>query len=254
MKITILGTGSSQGIPIIGCDCPVCTSSDPRDKRLRPSAVVEDQDTVLLIDASPDLRQQFINFYNKRRIDAVLITHEHRDHVGGLDDLRPIIFQQQRPMDLYAHPRTLNAIKCLFFYSFQDDLYPGAPQFELHPIDNKPFKVKNLEITPIRVMHYKMEIFGFRIKDFAYITDAKEIPPEEYDKLQGVKVLVINALRTKPHYSHFNLDEALQAIEKINPQKAYLTHMGHFIGTHQQLLDTLPQPVQPAYDGLVIEI
>ncbi len=254
MRITILGTGSSQGIPIVGCDCPVCTSTDPKDKRLRPSAIIEKNDTVILIDASPDLRTQLVNFYNKRHIDAVLLTHEHRDHVAGLDDLRPIIFTQQKPMDIYALSRTLDALKCLFFYSFQEDLYPGAPQFDLHPIDLQPFDVGDFHIIPIKVMHYKMEILGFRIDNFAYITDAKYILPEEMNKLRGLDVLVINALRKKLHYSHFNLDEALQTIRKLRPQKAYLTHMGHYLGRHQDLLKLLPHNVEPAYDGLVIEI
>ncbi len=254
MRITILGTGSSQGVPIIGCQCPVCTSTDPKDKRLRPSAIIEKDDTVVLIDASPDLRTQLINYYNKRHIDAVLITHEHRDHVAGLDDLRPIIFTQQKPMDIYAMDRTLDALKCLFFYSFQEDLYPGAPQFSLHKIGLDAFDIGSLHIIPIKVMHYQMEIRGFRIDNFAYITDAKYIPPGEMEKLQGLDVLVINALRRKIHYSHFNLDEALETIQRLRPGKAYLTHMGHYLGRHQDLLRELPDNVEPAYDGLVIEL
>ncbi len=254
MKITILGTGSSQGIPIIGCDCQVCSSTDPRDKRLRPSAIVEKDDTVILIDASPDLRTQLIKFYNSRHIDAVLLTHEHRDHVAGLDDLRPIIFTQKKPMDIYGLRRSLDALKYLFFYSFQEDLYPGAPQFDLHPIDLDPFDVGPLHIIPIKVMHYQMEIRGFRIGNFAYITDAKYIPPEEMDKLHGLDVLIVNALRRKIHYSHFNLEEALETIENLRPRKAYLTHMGHYLGRHEDLVREMPYNIEPAYDGLVIEL
>ncbi len=254
MKITILGTGSSQGIPIIGCDCQVCTSPDPKDKRLRPGAIIEKGQTTVMIDASPDLRQQLLSFYNKRHIDAVLLTHEHRDHVAGLDDLRPIIFAQHKSMDIYALPHTLEAIKKIFFYSFEEDLYPGAPQFNLHPIDLEPIDIGQLHIIPIKIMHYKMEIRGFRIDNFAYITDAKYIPPEEMDKLHNLDVLIINALRRKIHYSHFNLQEALDTIDKLKPKKAYLTHMGHNIGLHQDLLKELPQNIEPAYDGLVINL
>ena len=254
MKITFLGTGTSQGVPIIGCDCHVCESTDLRDKRMRSSIIVETADTTLLIDASPDLRTQLLNYHNKADIDAVLITHEHRDHVGGLDDLRPIMFRQKRPMPLYAEERVVEALKCLFYYSFQEDPYPGAPQFDVHLIDDKPFSIKNTEIIPIRVWHYKMPILGFRIGNFAYITDAKRVEAEEREKLGGVETLVVGALRRRIHYSHFNLDEALDFIEKINPTQAYLTHMGHFLDTHQNLLKQLPANVKPAYDGLVLEL
>ncbi len=254
MKITFLGTGTSQGVPIIGCDCAVCTSPDPRDKRTRTSALVETGNLTLLIDASPDLRWQMLNFHNRRKLDAVLLTHEHRDHVGGLDDLRPFIFENGKPMDLYGHPRTLEAVKCLFFYSFEKELYPGAPEFNLHPIENKPFEIQGLTIIPVLVKHYKLDIYGYRIGDFAYITDAKEIPGQELEKLRGVKVLVINALRRKLHYSHFNLDEALAVIDLLKPEKAYLTHISHRLDTYAALQAELPENVSPAYDGLSIEL
>ncbi len=253
MRLLFLGTGTSQGVPPIGCDAPVCLSTNPKDKRTRTSAIVEVENTVLLIDASPDLRFQFLNYYNRRRIDAVLLTHEHRDHVGGLDDLRPVIFAQRKPMDLYGHPRTLDAIKCLFFYSFAEERYPGAPEFNLHPIENKNFSINGIEILPIKVKHYKLEIYGYRIGKLAYITDAKEIEPAEMDKLKGVEVLVINALRRKMHYSHFNLDEALDVIKYVQPRQAFLTHMSHRLGFHDELERELPENVHPAYDGLSIE-
>ncbi len=254
MKITFLGTGTSQGVPVIGCTSPVCLSPDPRDKRMRTSALIQINDTVLLIDASPDLRTQFLKFYNKTHLDAVLLTHEHRDHVGGLDDLRPIIFRQNRPMDIYAHPRTLKALKCLFFYSFEKELYPGAPRFNLHEISTKPFEINGIQIQPIRVWHYTMDIFGYRIENFAYITEAKKIDQDQLEKLQNLDLLVINALRRKLHYSHFNLDEALQIIEYLKPKQAFLTHMSHRLGFHAELEKELPGNVHPAYDGLTVEI
>ncbi len=254
MELTFLGTGTSQGVPIIGCTCPVCTSSDPRDKRTRTSALVKTDNTVLLIDASPDLRYQLLKYHNQRHIDAVLLTHEHRDHVGGLDDLRPVIFEQGKPMDIFAHPRTLKAIQCIYYYSFEEKPYPGAPKFNLFPITNQPFKIKGIEIIPIRAMHYTMEIFGYRIGQLGYITDAKYLAPDEIEKLKGVKVLVVNALRPKLHYSHFNLDEALELIDKVKPGKAYLTHLSHKFPPHKEFAAALPKGVEPAYDGLTIQV
>ena len=254
MKIIIMGTGASQGVPIIGCNCDVCSSTDERDKRMRPSVIVQKDNTTLLIDASPDLRTQLLKFYNKRDIKAVLLTHEHRDHVAGLDDLRPIIFSQKKPMDIYGLQRTLDALKCLFFYSFEQDLYPGAPQFNLHYIDNKEFIIGGITVIPIKLMHYKMEIRGYRINNFAYITDAKYISQSDMKKLKNLDVLIINALRRKVHYSHFNLEEALEIIDELKPRKAFLTHIGHFLGKHSELLKELPDNVEPAYDGMLIEV
>ncbi|MFV8839192.1 MBL fold metallo-hydrolase [Salinimicrobium soli] len=253
MKVTFLGTGTSQGIPVIGSDHPVCLSDDPKDKRLRVSVLIEVEGHNIVIDCGPDFRQQMLS--NKvTHLDAILFTHEHSDHTVGLDDIRPYFFKQG-DIPVYAHPRVMKSLHQRFDYIFaSENKYPGAPSVQEHLIQNEVFKFKNINITPINVMHNRVQVFGFRIGDFAYITDAKTIEEEEAEKLRGVDVLVVNALRKEPHHSHFNLEEALEFIKKIKPKRAYLTHISHRLGFHAEVQAELPENVFLAYDNLQIEI
>lgn len=254
MKITILGTGTSQGVPVIGCTCAVCTSNNPKDKRLRVSIHIEtDNGTSLLIDASPDLRQQFLQ--NKiTKVDALLVTHEHNDHIIGLDDLRPINFMQGSLLPLYALPRVVEDIEFRFKYIFKEDPYPGAPRIETFPIENESLDINGVDITCVHFMHGPLPIVGFRIGDFAYITDIKSITEEEKKKLEGVKILITSALRIKEHFAHMNLEQALEFIDELSPDSAYLTHMGHFLGLHDDLESSLPANIFPAFDGQVLHV
>jgi phosphoribosyl 1,2-cyclic phosphate phosphodiesterase len=253
MKITFLGTGTSQGVPVIACGCKVCTSNDTRDKRLRCSVLVEFNRRTLVIDTGPDFRQQMLQ-NNVQRLDAVLFTHEHKDHVAGLDDVRAFNFIMNQHMDVYLTAAVEEAIRREFSYIFADFKYPGIPLIDLHRIENKPFELFGEEIKPIEVMHYKMPVLGFRINDFVYITDANSISNEELEKAKGAKVLVLNALRREPHVSHFTLKEALKVIESISPERAFLTHLSHQMGTHQEVSKELPLNVEIAYDGLSIDL
>ncbi|UZH55126.1 MBL fold metallo-hydrolase [Salinimicrobium tongyeongense] len=253
MRVTFLGTGTSQGVPVIGSDHPVCKSEDPKDKRLRVSVLVEVDQRNILIDCGPDFRQQMLS-NNVQRIDAILYTHEHSDHTIGLDDIRPYFFRQG-DIPIYAHKRVMASLSKRFEYIFaSENKYPGAPSVQEHVIENKTFTVQGVNVVPVNVMHNRVQVFGFRIRDFAYITDAKTIEDEEAEKLKGVDVLVLNALRKEPHHSHFNLQEALDFIEKIKPEKAYLTHISHLLGFHEEVQATLPENVFLAYDNLQIEI
>lgn len=249
IKVTILGTGTSKGIPEVGCFCPVCRSEDSHDKRLRCSALVETKDVKLLIDVSPDFRQQALKseIYD---LDAALITHSHYDHVGGLDDLRPFCGVGKFP--IFLSPDVDADLHRRLDYCFRESLYPGVPTFEMHEIDNAPFLIKGVKIIPVTVLHGKLPILGFRIGDFAYITDAKTIPEEEKEKLYGLDVLVLNALRYKDHFAHLTLNEALDLIKELKPVRTYLTHFCHEIGLHKELELKLPEGVYSAYDGLVI--
>jgi phosphoribosyl 1,2-cyclic phosphate phosphodiesterase len=254
MKIQFLGTGTSQGVPVITCDCEVCTSIDPRDERLRSSLLISENGKNMVIDAGPDFRQQML-VSKVKKLDAVLLTHEHKDHIGGLDDVRAFNFAQKRPMDVYAEERVLEAIKTKeFSYAFAEKKYPGVPRFELHAIENEKFTVAGFEVLPIRGIHMHLPVFGFRIKNMAYITDMNKISEKEKEKLQNLDVLIINALRRKKHLSHFNLEEALDMINELNPQAAYLTHMSHYIGSYRNLLKELPEHIMPAYDRLSFEL
>ena len=253
LKVTFLGTGTSQGIPVIGSTHPVCLSEDPRDKRLRVSVLVKVNDMNIVIDCGPDFRQQMLR-NPIDRLDAVLFTHEHSDHTAGLDDIRPYFFQQG-DIPVFAHHRVMESLRKRFDYIFSsENKYPGAPSVQEHVINNTIFKVKDLEVTPVNVMHNRVQVFGFRIKEFAYVTDAKTIEEEEAEKLKGVDVLVINALRKEPHHSHFNLEEALEFIEKIKPKRAYLTHISHVMGFQKDIQAELPENVFLAYDNLQITI
>lgn len=251
IHVSILGSGTSKGIPEIACDCDVCKSSDPRDKRRRASVLVETMGTNILIDASPDFRAQALT-EQMHSLDAILLTHSHYDHVGGIDDVRP--FCAEGSMPLYLKKDVSDDLHRRNDYCFREHLYPGVPSFEIHEIDNTPFYIKGIKVTPIKVNHGKLPILGFRIGNFAYITDAKTIPEEEFEKLQGLDVLIINALRDAPHFSHLSISEALEVINKIKPQRAYLTHMCHKAGRHAELDQRLPDNVHPAYDGLKLTI
>lgn len=253
MKITFLGTGTSQGVPVIACDCEACTSSDSKDKRLRTSVLIETEGLTIVIDTGPDFRQQMLNEHVKK-LDAILFTHEHRDHIAGIDDIRAFNFLQKSPMDVYAEKRVARALAYEFPYIFAEKKYPGVPEVQLHIIDTNEFEIGLMKITPIRVMHYKLPVLGFRIGDFAYITDANFIPEEEKEKLAGVKYLIINALRKEKHISHFSLFQALEIVKELSPRRTYLTHISHQMGLHHKLEQELPTGVFPAYDGLKIEV
>ena len=258
MKLTILGTGTSQGVPVIGCQCEVCQSKDERDKRLRTSAMVEVGDKRIVIDAGPDFRQQMLRT-NARRIDAILLTHEHKDHTGGLDDVRAFNFVDYptiRPVDIYATARTITTIRKDFDYAFVTNKYRGVPEMRLHEIDNtQAFRVGDIEIAPIRGKHSdRFEVTGFRIGKMAYMTDFKHLIDGEIEKLRGVELMIINALRFTPHDSHFCVAEAVEIVREIKPRKAYLTHMSHEIGLHASSAERLPDGVELAWDGMEIEI
>lgn len=253
MKVTFLGTGTSQGIPIIGSTHPVCLSKDPKDKRLRVSVLVEWEGQNILIDCGPDFRMQMLA-NQVSHIDAILYTHEHNDHTIGLDDIRPFFFRQG-DIPVFAHKRVLDSLKKRFEYIFEsENKYPGAPGVTTNIIENKPFNFNGFNIIPVNAMHNRLQIFGFRLKDFAYLTDVKTIEKEEVDKLRGVKVLVVSALRKESHHSHFNLEEALEFIKEVGPEKAFLTHISHQLGFHEEVQKELPENVFLAYDNLKIEI
>lgn len=253
MKVTFLGTGTSQGIPLIGCKCVVCSSSDPKDKRLRVSVLIETGNNHFVIDTGPDFRQQMLR-ENVTKIDAVLFTHEHKDHIAGLDDIRAYNYILKRKMDIYASENVQNALKREFAYIFDESQYPGIPQLNLHTIENTPFKIKEISIIPIRAYHFKMPVFGFRIGDFTYITDANLIPEKEKEKIKGSKVIVINALRREPHISHFTLQQAVELMHELKPAKAYFTHISHQLGLHEVVNKELPGFIELAYDGLQVMI
>jgi phosphoribosyl 1,2-cyclic phosphate phosphodiesterase len=253
IQLEFLGTGTSQGVPVIGCECPVCLSDDPKDKRLRSSVLVSINDIKLVIDTGPDFRQQMLRSGNVD-CDAVLFTHEHMDHVAGLDDIRAINFLQRKNMPLYGSVGVEEALHRIYHYAFAKNPYPGAPIIEFNLIENKPFKVNGIDVIPIAVKHGRMPVFGFRFGDLTYITDAKFIEPEERDKIRGSKVVVINALRLKEHHSHMNLEQALELIEDLEPERAYFTHISHLLGMHELIQQDLPEHIQLAYDGLKIEL
>lgn len=252
MKVTFLGTGTSQGIPVIACQCPVCLSANQFDKRLRTSALIEINGINILMDAGPDFRQQMLKA-NVQKLDAILLTHEHRDHIAGLDDVRAFNYIQQKPMDVYAEKRVQEALQQEFPYIFADEKYPGAPEITMHTIENEIFEVSGNPVLPIRVMHRNLPVLGFRIGDFTYITDANYVADEEKKKIIGSQYLVLNGLRKKSHISHYTLDEALKLIKETGPQHAYITHISHQMGLHNEVQSTLPPNVILAYDGLTLE-
>lgn len=253
MKLKFLGTGTSQGVPVIGCTCEVCTSENPKDSRLRSSVMVTtDEHKKILIDCGPDFRQQMLA--NKEHtVDIALLTHEHNDHVIGLDDMRPLIFKSGNDMPLYCYSRVGNEVKKRFPYAFTDEKYPGAPAFELHEIEIKPFTVLDIEITPVEVIHFKITAFGYKFKNLAYITDAGFIDDAEKEKLQNLDVLIINCIRKfDPHPAHFILPDAIALFEEVQPKKMFLTHLSHHFGLHDVEDKLLPTGMHLAYDGLEI--
>ncbi len=253
IRITFLGTGTSQGVPMIACDCDVCTSTDPKDKRLRTSILVESEEATIVIDAGPDFRQQMLR-ESVTKLDAVLFTHEHKDHIAGLDDVRAYNYISGKPMDVFATSRVQEALKREFFYVFSGAQYPGIPKLNLHTIHNVPFEIKGIRFEPIEVMHLNLSVFGFRIGDFTYITDANFIADSEKEKIKGSRYLVLNALRREKHVSHFTLKEAVDIIDELKPEKAWIIHLSHQMGKHAEINQELPEYIQCAYDGLKIEV
>jgi len=253
VQITFLGTGTSQGVPIIACPCNICQSSDSKDKRLRTSLLIETDGKTFVIDTGPDFRQQMLR-ENVKNMDAVIFTHEHKDHTAGFDDIRAFNFVNKKKMEIYASLNVQEAIKREFAYIFSDFKYPGIPEINLHLIENKPFSIQGVEIIPIEVMHYKLPVFGFRIGDISYITDANYISDQEKEKIKNSKILVLNALRREPHISHFTLDQAIELVNELKPEKAYFTHISHQLGLHADVGKELPENIELAFDGLKINI
>ncbi|MDY4042222.1 MAG: MBL fold metallo-hydrolase [Marinifilaceae bacterium] len=253
MKVTILGSGTSQGVPVIACDCEVCRSTDKRDKRLRCSAMIEIGDRKIVIDAGPDFRYQMLRA-GVKDVRALLLTHEHKDHIGGLDDIRAFNWVKQGKVDVYSNRRTVEAVKRDYAYAFEEVRYPGVPDMDLHVVGEDPFYIDEVEVVPLTVMHYKLPVTAFRIGGFAYITDANYIPEEGMRKLEGVECLVIDALRRERHLSHFSLEEALEVIRRLGVKRAFLTHVGHQMGLTREVERTLPANVRLAYDGLTFEV
>ncbi len=247
--VTILGTGTSQGVPVIGCGCEVCQSKDTLDKRLRTSVLISRKNTHVVIDAGPDFRQQMLR-HNVGRLDAVLITHNHKDHTGGIDDVRAYNWIQKKAMHLFARDLVLESIRNEFSYAFEEDKYPGAPNIRLREIDGKPFAVDNLCFTPIDATHHNMPVFGFRTGAFSYLTDANSIESGELDKMKGSRVVVINALRKEKHLTHFSLDEAVDILQTLQPEKGFITHISHQMGKHREINKGLPPGIELAFDGL----
>jgi phosphoribosyl 1,2-cyclic phosphate phosphodiesterase len=253
MRITFLGTGTSQGVPLISCKCHVCTSTDERDKRLRSAISLRIGEQYIVIDSGPDFRQQMLRD-EATHLDAIVFTHEHKDHIAGLDDVRAFNFTSGKPVDVYCTEQVEEALRREFHYAFAENKYPGVPEIILHRIENSPFNINGINFTPIEVLHFKMKVFGYRIGNFTYITDANFISEEEIDKIIGSDVLVLNGLRREPHPSHFTFDQALALIARINPKAAYLTHISHQLGTHNEVTQELPHNVHLAYDGLTLEL
>lgn len=253
ITVTFLGTGTSSGVPMIGCDCEVCSSKNPYDNRLRSSILVQSATTTFVIDTTPDFRYQMLRS-NTKKLDAVLFTHPHKDHVAGLDDIRAYNYCQEKPMDVYANILTQKTLLNDFHYAFAEKKYPGLPRIELHTINEAPFTIGDITITPIKVWHMKMMVLGFRMGNFTYITDANKIDDAEKDKIKGSEILVLNALRKEKHLSHFTLAEAITVANELLVPQVYLTHISHQLGLHNTINAELPSHIQLGYDGLTFSI
>jgi len=253
-SITFLGTGTSQGIPMIGCNCEVCTSDDPHDNRLRCSALIRFEGRNFLIDAGPDFRQQMLR-EKIAHLDAILLTHNHKDHTGGLDDVRSFNYLEKRSFPIFCEAHVLESLKKEYYYVFQDKPYPGAPEMDIHLITSLPFDIDGVSVTPVRAMHYKLPVLGFRFGDCAYLTDANYIPESEFEKLQGLEIFVLNTVKRGHHISHYALEEAIGICRRVGARHSYLTHLSHMLPRHAELtreLSSLPFSVQPAFDGLTV--
>ncbi|MFM9945927.1 MAG: MBL fold metallo-hydrolase [Bacteroidia bacterium] len=253
MKVTFLGTGTSQGVPIIGCQCIVCQSTNNKDKRLRSSVMIEMGGKSLVIDTGPDFRQQMLRIENPR-LDAVIFTHSHKDHINGFDDIRSFNYIQQGPIEVYLEEAVMTAIRRDYFYMFEEFKYPGVPEANFHIINENEFEIEGIKIVPIRVHHYRMPVLGYRVGNFTYITDANSIGDAEIEKMNGTEVLVLNALRRASHISHFSLEQAMDMVKKINPKRAYFTHISHQLGLHEEVNKELPEGMELAWDGLNVEL
>ena len=251
-RLTFLGTGTSQGVPMIGCGCEVCKSQDPRDKRLRASVLVEHEGLRVLVDAGPDFRYQMLRA-GVSSLDAILLTHNHKDHTGGLDDIRAFNYHEKRATQIYCEKYVEESLRKEYSYAFEEIKYPGAPEWDVHIIDEKPFTIKGVEITPIRGRHFKLPVLGYRFGNIAYCTDMNHIPEEEYSKLQGLDHFIINCVRRGRHISHYSLEQAMEVAEKVGAKHSWLTHLSHQLPCHEELTKELPEGILPAFDGLVIE-
>ena len=253
LTITFLGTGTSTGVPMIGCACDVCTSPDQKDKRLRSSIMVQSSTTTFVVDTTPDFRQQMLRTKNNK-LDAVLFTHSHKDHIAGMDDIRPFNYFQEKPIDVYANAYTAEALKREYMYVFADYKYPGIPEINLTEIDDKPFYIGDIPVQPVMVWHHKMPVLGFRFGDFTYITDANRIEEDEKEKIRGSKVIVLNALRHEKHISHYTLSEAIAEVQDLQIPQAYFTHISHQLGKHHEVNSSLPQGIELGWDGLEVSL
>ena len=252
-SVEFLGTGTSSGVPMIACKCEVCLSANKNDRRLRSSILIRSEQATVVIDTTPDFRYQMLRS-KVDHLDAVVFTHSHKDHIGGLDDIRAYNFFSQRPMPLYANEETAVALKRDFYYAFSDNKYPGIPELDLHVQDGQPFQVADLFFRPIHVRHLHMGVSGYRIGDFTYITDANHIEEPELEKIRGSRILVINALRQEKHLSHFTLQEAIDLATELNIPQTYFTHISHQMGLHDEVNKQLPKGMQLAHDGLILEV
>jgi phosphoribosyl 1,2-cyclic phosphate phosphodiesterase len=253
IKVTFLGTGTSGGVPMIACNCEVCTSTNTKDKRLRSSVMIETENTVIVIDTTPDFRYQMLRL-GVKKVDAILFTHPHKDHIAGLDDVRAFNFFTQKPMEVYANYLTEEALRRDYYYAFSDTKYPGVPEITLNTITEEPFTINDLLIQPVLVWHLKMPVLGFRFGPFTYITDANRIEEEEQQKIKGSRVMVLNALRKEPHISHFSLAEAVDLVQELQVPEAYFTHISHQLGKHDDIEKELPAGIHLGYDGLVLAL
>ena len=253
MKVTFLGTGTSQGIPVIACDCKVCTSENPKDNRLRTSILIEENNQTIVIDTGPDFRQQMLR-ENVQKLDAIVFTHQHKDHVAGMDDIRAFNYKFKKDMDIYCTAEVEEALIREFPYVFSAYKYPGVPEIKVHNIKNEPFNINGIELIPIEGLHYKLSVFGYRVKDFVYLTDVSFVSEREKEKMKGAEVIVLDALRKTPHISHFTMEQAVELLEELKPKQGYLIHISHLMGMHNEVVDELPNFIKPAHDGLVLSL